>query len=115
VPSAPLEHLLKRSEFLAVAKAGKRYVTPAFIIQAYPRESAGSLRYGVVATRKIGGSVERNRAKRRLRALAKAVLLIHGHKGFDYVFIARDDILTRNFALMGQDLETALSHLHKLT
>lgn len=108
-----LDHLLKRFEFLAVAKAGKRVVTPAFILQAHKARSEGMKRFGIVATRKLGGAVQRNRAKRRLRALANSVLIDQGLPGFDYVFVAREEIFKRNFALMRQDLEKALTQIHK--
>ena len=108
-----LEHLLKRFEFLAVAKEGKRVATPAFILQAHKARSDEIKRFGVVATRKIGGAVQRNRAKRRLRALANAVLIDQGLPGYDYVFVARGEILKRNFAQMRQELENALTQIHK--
>lgn len=110
---ASLDHLLKRFEFLTVAKAGKRVVTPAFILQAHKTRSDELKRFGVVVTRKIGGAVQRNRAKRRLRALANAVLIDQGLPGYDYVFVARADILKRNFTLMRQELENALTQIHK--
>lgn len=113
MPKLLLEHLLKRSDFLNVAKAGKRYLTPGFIVQIHPRDPSGSSRYGITATRKIGGAVERNRAKRRLRALIRQILEVTGQPGFDYVFIARKEILRRSFTLMSQDLENALINLHR--
>ena len=113
MPSPPLERLRKRSEYLNVAKTGERYVTPAFIIQIYRRSPEGPLRYGITASRKVGGAVERNRAKRRLRALLKHVLSPVDHPGLDYVFIAREEILRRNFALMRQELEKGLMRLSK--
>jgi len=108
VPNPPLERLKKRSEFLVVAKTGDRWVMPAFIIQVYKRALEGSIRYGITASRKVGGAVERNRAKRRLRVLIKQVLPLYGCPGTDYVLIAREEVLKRNFARMGQELEDAL-------
>ncbi len=113
VPKVLLEHLLKRADFLAVAKAGKRYVTPAFILQAYPQHSSDTIRFGIVVTKKIGNAVVRNRGKRRLRALAKACLNAHGHPGCDYVLVARDEILTRDFSKMLKELEKALGKTHE--
>jgi ribonuclease P protein component len=113
VPNPPVERLTKRSEFLNVAKTGERYVTPAFIIQMVRRSPEGPVRYGITASRKVGGAVERNRAKRRLRALLKLVLAPQDHSGIDYVFIARQEILKRNFSLMAQELEKGLKTLCK--
>jgi ribonuclease P protein component len=113
VPDFPLEHLRKRSEFLNVAKRGERWVTPAFIVQIYHRSSEGSFRYGMTASRKVGGAVKRNRAKRRLRVLLKQILPFMAHPGEDYVLIARKEVLSRNFALMMQELIRALKKLHQ--
>ncbi len=112
MPNPPLERLRKRSEFLSVAKTGERYVTPAFIIQIYRRSPEGPFRYGITASRKVGGAVKRNRAKRRIRALLSHILPKMGQPGFDYVVIAREEILRRNFALMGQELAQGLMKLH---
>jgi ribonuclease P protein component len=113
VPSLPLERLRKRSDYLKVGKTGERYVTPAFVIQISRRADEGSYRYGLTASRKVGGAVERNRAKRRLRVLIKQFLDPIGHFGVDYVLIARTEILKRSFASMGQELEKALNKLHE--
>lgn len=107
----PLEHLRKRSDFLIVAKAGEKWITPAFIIQVYGRAPEGPSRYGITASKKIGGAVERNRAKRRLRALIRAIPLSLVAPGMDYVFIARQEILKRDFVLMGNELSHALRKL----
>ena len=60
------------------------------VVQALDRSAQGDrIRAGFTATRKIGGAVVRNRAKRRLREAARITLPLHGREGFDYVFIAR--------------------------
>lgn len=111
--SLPLERLKKRSEFLAVAKTGERWVMPAFVIQVYRRVLEGSTRCGITASRKVGGAVERNRAKRRLRALIKQIFPLHSCPGTDYVLIAREEILRRDFACMAQELEEALRRIQR--
>jgi ribonuclease P protein component len=108
-----LERLKKRSEFLAVSKTGEKWVTPAFIIQIHERATEGPFRYGITASRKVGGAIERNRAKRRLRVLIRNILPPIGRLGTDYVFIARQEILKRDFGLMEQELQSALTKLAK--
>lgn len=112
MPNLSLEHLRKRSEFLRVTKGCDSWVTPAFIIQLYKRAPEGPFRYGITASRKVGGAVERNRAKRRLRALLRQVLPLLGSPGNDYVLIARKEVLRRDFFLMCQEFEHALAKLH---
>jgi ribonuclease P protein component len=71
-----------------------------------------SLRVGYTASKKIGGAVVRNRAKRRLRAAAAAVLPLSGLPGTDYVLVARRDTATRPFESLVQDLAQALRAAH---
>ena len=71
-----------------------------------------SLRVGYTASKKIGGAVVRNRAKRRLRAAAAAVLPLSGLPGTDYVLVARRDTATRPFDSLVQDLAEALRAAH---
>lgn len=60
-------------------------------------------------TKKIGNAVVRNRLKRRLRAVARAVLATGGVAGADHVLIGRSEGLTRDFAVLKADLAKALS------
>ncbi len=115
MPKPPLELLKKRSDFLLVTKLGEKQYTPAFIIQILRRPQNGPIRYGLTASRKVGNAVERNQAKRRLRALVQHALPQAGMSGATYVFIARRDILRRNFSLMEQELEKALIKFHPRT
>jgi ribonuclease P protein component len=69
------------------------------------------VRVGFTATRKIGGAVVRNRAKRRLREAARALLPQLGSPGFDYVFIARAGAPTRRWQRLLDDVKTALIRL----
>ena len=79
------------------------------VIQAAPRGDDDPLiRAGFTATKKIGGAVVRNRAKRRLKAAARALLPRLGRPGVDYVFIARRDTARHGWALLLDDVERAL-------
>ncbi len=111
---ACLQKLKKRADFLAAARARKQ-VTPGFILQARKRRDPDghAIRFGVTASKKVGNAITRNRAKRRLRALARLTLPASGRPGWDYVLIARKHLTaTRPFAEMQADLEKALSRLH---
>ncbi|MBI1776816.1 MAG: ribonuclease P protein component [Proteobacteria bacterium] len=103
--------LKRRPQFLAVAASGLKVATPGVIVQALRRGDKDAPRLGLTASRKIGGAVERNRARRRLRAAAEAVIPLAGGAGHDYVLIARRATLTRPFALMVEELGRALRRL----
>ncbi len=82
-------------------------MTPGFILQ---RAEASTVRFGLTATKKLGNAVARNRARRRLRALAEKLLASLARPG-DYVLIAREAVLTQSFADLEKDLEGALKKL----
>ena len=73
-------------------RSGKSYAHPLVVLVVHPASEDG-LRFGISATRSVGGAVERNRAKRRLRALLQE-LQPDIHKGWDMVFLARKPITT---------------------
>ena len=66
---------------------------------------------GFTATRKVGGAVVRNRAKRRLREAARLLLPELASPGFDYVFIARGGVTTRPWPRLLDDVKSALISL----
>jgi len=111
-----LHTLRRRADFLAAARARHR-ATAGFIVQARARRTGEPapdiLRVGFTCSKKVGNAVARNRAKRRLRALARAVLPDRGIAGWDYVLIGRSGVTaTRDFATMQADLAHALDRLH---
>ncbi len=110
--SSCLEVLRKRADFLACARARKA-PAPAFLLQARRRDTGDGIRVGFTASKKVGNAVARNRAKRRLRALARLVLADAGKPGWDYVLVARaNETASRNFADMEADLRRALAKIH---
>ncbi|WP_210413925.1 ribonuclease P protein component [Luteithermobacter gelatinilyticus] len=108
--------LKKREDFLRVAKAQTRWVSPGMVVQVCPQphqDGAGDqqIRVGFTASKKVGSAVQRNRAKRRLREVARRVIPDKGHKGHDYVLIARAGIENRAFDDLIRDLKWSLKRL----
>lgn len=110
-PAEQFARLTRRVEFLAAAK-GRYCARGAVLVQMRPRDDgAAQVRVGFTATRKIGGAVVRNKAKRRLREVARALLPRLALPGCDYVFIARSGAPDRPFPLLLEDAGKALAQL----
>ena len=112
--------LAKRRDFLLAAKA-RRQGMSGFLLQARQRRGdeivdASIVRIGYTCSKKLGNAVTRNRAKRRLRAIARDVLPSHGHQGWDYVLVGRPEgTVTRDYAVLRGDLISALAKIHSGT
>lgn len=104
-----------RPEFLRAASA-RRQGAGGFLLQARQRGDGRDLvQVGFTASKKIGNAVARNRAKRRLREVARAILPELAQPGWDYVLVARPGVtVDRPFSDLLNDLETALRAVHKV-
>ncbi|MEL7026425.1 MAG: ribonuclease P protein component [Pseudomonadota bacterium] len=102
----------KRADFLA-ANSGRRAATPGFVLLGRDRKDGAPARFGFTCSKKVGNSVTRNRAKRRLRALAREVLAPDAKTGWDYIMIGRRGSTTeRSYQLLIADLRRAVAKLH---
>jgi len=107
----PLERLKKRADFLAAAR-GLAVAKGAVVVQARDRnDGQAAVRLGFTATRRIGGAVDRNRARRRLREAARLTAPGLARAGCDYVFIARGCSVRRPWARLLDDVKSALIRL----
>jgi ribonuclease P protein component len=106
--------LRRRADFQRVAR-GKRAQAESFALQSRARADAeggeASPRVGFTVTRKIGGAVERNRIRRRLKAALAAASAIAPNADCDYVLVARRPALTRRFATLIADVERAFAQI----
>lgn len=107
MPAAPPARLKRRSEFLHAAREGRKVGRGTLVLQALPRQDTAT-RLGFTATKKIGGAVVRNRAKRRLREISRLALAASPAPGWDLVLIARDGTATCPFATLRAEFEQAL-------
>jgi ribonuclease P protein component len=107
----PLGRLTKRVEFQRVAR-GRRVSAETFTLQsrrreAAERESHSSPRVGLTVTKSVGGAVERNRVRRRLKEALRAAQPLEAESDHDYVLKARREALRRQFAALVDDVRDA--------
>ena len=101
-----------RAGFLAARNSGIKAVAKGFVLQATPT-GRDEWRLGLTASKKTGNAVRRNRARRRLRALARTELAGRARAGTDYVMIARHNTAERSWDDLVTDLHKALGYLHR--
>jgi len=113
-----LGRMLERKDFLRVAGERRKWVAPGLILQVAPSDApelagphAEGRRIGFTASKKVGNAVARNRAKRRLRAAARALVADHALPKHDFVLIARQETGGVRYAQLLAELEKALRRL----
>ena len=102
-----LDKITKRSDYIR-ASTGSNKRTSSLHLQKFKREDEGIPRYGVTATKKVGIAVDRNKAKRRLRHAIKEVLPKLGKNGYDYVFIAKENLIDEDWEVLKEESTSVL-------
>jgi ribonuclease P protein component len=106
-PAIPDDRRLhSRTDIRAVFAARASGQSTAAVVRCRVRGDEGPARWTVVAGRKLGGAVVRNRAKRRLRAALRTLAL---PAGVDLVVIGRPAAVTTPFAELLTLLDRAVS------
>ncbi len=113
-PGPRIERMRTRREFLAAARADKQG-TGSMLVQARRRDDGSDVvRVGFTCSKKVGNAVARNRAKRRLREVARLDLPARARPGYDYVLIGKPGATAeRPFEALRDDLAFALRKLHE--
>lgn len=104
--------LKNRNDFVNLTKNGDKWVCRSFVVLSLPQsDDATSPIWGFTASKKVGNAVKRNRAKRRMRALAQKTNTHPYARDKQIVLIARDNVLTESFAILEKDLNWAFRKL----
>ena len=109
-PFGPDARLHSRPEFVAVETGGRR-VSGRYLTLVGKPNGGPTDRLGIIASRRVGGAVDRNRAKRRLREMFRRRAQPDGQRSLDVVAIARADLVHAPFAVVQTDFLAALLKL----
>ena len=93
------EHIRHRSEFQAIYARGSRANGRYATLFTLPNSLAFG-RLGIAATKKLGGAVDRNRAKRLIREVFRRNKI---SPGFDVVVVPRRELLKASLATLEDD------------
>ena len=107
----PVERMVRRSQYLKVARARKYVVSKGLILQFEikdPNEGGNKDRVGFTVSKKVGNAVVRNRARRRLKSVVNDVLTSSEERSLDLVLIGRASTLKRSYDELLGDFRFAL-------
>jgi ribonuclease P protein component len=97
---------------MRVRRTGKSYAHPLIILIASPNKSPIS-RFGVSASKAVGGAVSRNRAKRRIRAAVHPYLPTI-KSGWDILLIARAPLVNAEWPRIEEAMDVLLKRAQLL-
>ena len=98
--------LRRKSDFSSIYNKGKS-VGDRYVVIFYKKNNLPYNRTAFLASKKVGNSVHRNRARRLMKESVRTSEL-EISTGFDIIFIARNTIIDRNCAEVRNSIESAL-------
>jgi len=109
--------LRARAQFVAVQDNGRRVASRHLTMLAIPND-AGHDRLGIIASRRLGGAVLRNRAKRRVREIFRRLDPLgtnaSGVRALDLVVIPRREAVSAPFADLEKEFTAGLRKLRQM-
>jgi ribonuclease P protein component len=108
--------LTRSTDFKRVRSSGKSYAHPLVVLYILPSDQP-RMRIGVAASKAVGNAVQRNRAKRLLRAAMADLLMETGNgseqypkpaEGSDLLLVARSPLPRANFSRTREALASLL-------
>jgi len=103
--------LRSRAEFTAVQTSGRRAAGRYLTLLGQPN-SLERDRLGIIASKRVGSAVDRNRAKRRVREVfRRSGMLAPDIRHLDFVAICRPELPHAPFAALVADFNAALKKL----
>jgi ribonuclease P protein component len=107
---APQHRMRAARDFAAVKAAGVAHRGRSCLLLSLPRPGEVTRLGWIASKRGVGGAVQRNRARRRLREIVRRRWPRIPHEGFLLVFIASRTALTAPHQVLATEVESLLAH-----
>ena len=98
--------LRKKSDFSAIYNKGKS-IGDRYVVLFYRKNGLPYHRTGFLASKKVGNSVKRNRARRLMKESYRHLLPMLPQGGYDFIIIARNTISDQKCADVEKSLRSA--------
>ncbi len=105
-----LPTLKKSTEFSRIRNKGHFYKSTCFNGYILHDADLGSFLVGIIASKKLGNAVERNRAKRRTREAIRTSSFVNTLNQVKFVLILKKTVLKVPFIDLKQDIEKFISY-----
>ncbi|WBU37242.1 ribonuclease P protein component [Homoserinibacter sp. YIM 151385] len=99
--------MVRAQDFRLTVRRGRRSTSPTSVVYRLERGSDEPMRFGFIASRAIGNAVQRNRWRRRLRAIGRE-MVDAGAVGADVVVRGLPGCADRDFHELREELQTAM-------
>lgn len=103
---ARANRLVTADDFRTVLRRGRRFAAPNTVVSILDTGSTTTARFGFIVTRKVGNAVNRNRVRRRMRAIAWE-LVDRGMTGSDVVVRAMPDAASATWTVLHAEITAA--------
>ena len=98
--------LRKKSDFSAIYNKGKS-IGDRYVVLFYRKNGLPYHRTGFLASKKVGNSVKRNRARRLMKESYRHLLPMLPQGGYDFIIIPRNTISNQKCADVEKSLRSA--------
>ena len=107
-----INKIKSRKDFIRIQRNGKKVVSSCLIIQHLKSiDDENATRFGFTASKKVGGAVLRNKAKRRMRSLVNELKNIFNPQGDDFVLVARKQVVNQDYNKIKDELINSIRTL----
>jgi ribonuclease P protein component len=104
---ARANRVVRPEDFRTVVRRGRRSTSSLAVYYRLEKSSADPARFGFIVSRAVGGAVERNLLRRRMRAVGRE-LVDAGAVGTDVVVRALPGSAQQGWASLSADMHTVL-------